>query len=87
MSVSSLDAASARASAAKIDPRPGLDALAAQSAARDKLREEADKRELRLALHDLAEGLRGMIRVHPLASVVGGVGLGLLLARRRKRRA
>jgi hypothetical protein len=67
------------------DPTPALDALAAQSAARDKLRQEADKREWRLALHDLAEGLRGIIRVHPLASVIGGVALGAMLFRSKRR--
>jgi hypothetical protein len=81
MPVSSLESAAVRSDA---DPTPALDALAAQSAARDKLRQEVDKREWRLALHDLAEGLRGVIRVHPLASVMGGVALGVMLLRRKR---
>jgi hypothetical protein len=60
--------------------------IAAGEDARVQLRREADKAELRLALRDLAEGLRGMIRVAPLVSVAAGVGFGLLLSRRRSRR-
>jgi hypothetical protein len=60
--------------------------LAAADDARTQLRRVSDKAELRLALRDLAEGLRGMIRVAPLASVAAAVGFGMLLNRRRRPR-
>ena len=61
--------------------------LAANDDARTQIRRQADKAQLRLALHDLKSGLRGMIRVAPLASVFVGVALGVALGKRRSRRA
>src|SRR5437763_809869 len=69
----------------KAEAKASLDALAENADTRDKLQDEADKRQLRVALHDLAEGVRGMIRVSPLASVIGGIAFGMMLARRRRR--
>ncbi len=60
--------------------------LAAADDERTRLRGETDKVEFRVAMHDLAEGLRGMIRVAPFASVAAGVVLGMLLRRRRRPR-
>jgi hypothetical protein len=62
------------------------DELTAYDEARTQLRREADKAQLRMAVHDLAEGLRGMIRVAPFASVGVAVALGLLFGRRRSRK-
>ena len=60
--------------------------LAANVEERVQLRREADKAQFRLAARDLAEGLRGLIRVAPLASVATAVALGLLWGRRRRPR-
>ena len=60
--------------------------LAANVEERTQLRREADKAQFRVAAHDLAEGLRGLIRVAPFASVVTAVALGLMWGRRRPRR-
>jgi hypothetical protein len=61
------------------------DALAADADARARLREQADKRQLRAALRDLTEGVRGMVRVAPLTAVVVGVAAGMLLRGRKRR--
>jgi hypothetical protein len=60
--------------------------LAANAEARTELRRAADKAVFRQAAHDLADGLRGLIRVAPLVSVATAVGLGLLWGRRRTKR-
>ena len=57
--------------------------LAANVEERTQLRREVDKAQFRVAAHDIAEGLRGLIRVAPLASVATAVALGLLWGRRR----
>jgi hypothetical protein len=84
---SETEALSATAGAAVAN---GLDTAAAVQAeladnhdARTQLRREADKVELRLALRDLADGFRGMIRVAPLLSVGAAVAFGLMFGRRR----
>ena len=64
------------------DLAAGLDAA---DVARTELRREADRVQLRVALHDLAEGFRGMIRVAPFASVATAVAVGLLMGRRKRR--
>jgi hypothetical protein len=60
--------------------------LAANVEERTQLRREVDKAQFRVAAHDLAEGLRGMIRVAPFVSVAAAVALGLLWGRRRRPR-
>jgi hypothetical protein len=60
--------------------------LAANAEARTELRRQADKAVFRQAAHDLADGLRGLIRVAPLVSVASAVALGLLWGRRRPKR-
>ena len=60
--------------------------LAANGRARVELRRAADRAGLRLAVHDLAEGLRGVIRIAPFASVILAAVLGMRLSRRRPRR-
>ena len=60
--------------------------LAANVEERTQLRREVDKAQFRVAAHDIAEGLRGLIRVAPLASVATAVALGLLWGRRRRPR-
>ena len=61
--------------------------LAANADARKALRREIDKSELRLAVRDLTEGLRGAIRVAPLVSVAAAVALGVAWGRRGRPRA
>ncbi len=61
--------------------------LAANADARARLRRQAEKTELRLAFRNLAEGVRGMIRVAPFTALLVGVASGVALgARRRPRR-
>ena len=60
--------------------------LAANADERRLLRREVDRSELQLALRNLAEGLRGAIRVAPLVSVAAGVALGVAWGRRGRRR-
>ena len=60
--------------------------LAANADARRQLRREVDKGELSLAARNLTEGLRGVIRVAPLVSVLAGVALGVAWGRRGRRR-
>ena len=62
-----------------------LDGLAPEGEERRNLRRAVDKLELRLALRDLAEGVRGLIRVTPLTAVFAATLLGMSLARRRRR--
>jgi hypothetical protein len=59
-------------------------ALDANVEARTQLRREVGKREFRLAIHDLAEGLRGIIRAAPLAALLAGVSAGYMLRGRRR---
>jgi hypothetical protein len=61
--------------------------LSANADARKGLRREVDKKELRLAAHNLLEGVRGVIRVAPLLSVAVGLALGAAWAPRGRRRA
>jgi hypothetical protein len=61
------------------------DAFEASADARAELRQQADKRQLRLAMRDLAEGVRGFIRVAPLTTVVVGFAVGMLLRGRKRR--
>lgn len=79
-------AAESEAERSRAEAMEALDAIAANAETHDELREEADKRELRLAVHNLAEGVRGMIRVNPLSSILVGVAVGMMLSRRRRRR-
>jgi hypothetical protein len=61
--------------------------LTANADARAKLRQQVDKTELRLAFRNLAEGVRGMIRVAPFTALLVGVAAGITFgARRRPRR-
>ena len=65
-----------------------LGEIAANVDERKALRRKVDKVEFGLALHDLAEGVRGLIRVTPFTAVLAGVALGMAVgARRRGRRA
>ena len=50
--------------------------LVAEVETRKELRRAADKAEFRVALHDMAEGLRGLIRVAPFASIGLAAALG-----------
>lgn len=61
--------------------------IAAHVALGDKIRHQADLAQLRLALRNLTEGVRGMIRVSPLSSVFLGVVIGIALGKRRIHRA
>ncbi|MDE3176008.1 MAG: hypothetical protein KGM15_07875 [Pseudomonadota bacterium] len=67
-----------------IHPETSADAEPA-AAARDEIQRQADRAQLRLALRDLASGLRGMIRAAPLASVLVGVAIGVALGKRSRR--
>ena len=60
--------------------------LARNETERQNLQRKAAGAELGLALRDLKEGLRGMIRVSPLVSVFAAAVLGAAWARRRPRR-
>jgi hypothetical protein len=62
-----------------------VDGLAPEREERRDLRRAVDKLELRLALRDLTEGVRGLIRVTPLTAVFAATLLGMALARRRRR--
>jgi ElaB/YqjD/DUF883 family membrane-anchored ribosome-binding protein len=53
---------------------------------RTRLRKQADKAELRLALRDFAESLRGFIRAAPLTAIATAAGVGAVLATRKRRR-
>jgi len=77
-------AASAEGRVAEAEVR-SLDALDANADARADLRLEADKRQLRLAMRDLVEGVRGVVRVAPLTAVVVGLAAGMLLRGRKRR--
>ena len=54
--------------------------------ARNQLRREVMGVELKMALRDLREGLRGMIRVSPLTSVITAALIGAAWSRRSRRR-
>ena len=60
--------------------------LVAEVETRKELRRAADKAEFRVALHDMAEGLRGLIRVAPFVSIGLAASLGMLWSRRRARK-
>jgi hypothetical protein len=60
------------------------DDLAAHADSRRDLRRRVDKVEMRLAFRDLADGVRGFIRVKPFTAVLAGVLVGAALARRSK---
>ena len=77
-------AASAESRIAEAEVR-SLDALDANADARADLRQEADKRQLRLAMRDLVEGLRGVVRVAPLTALIVGVAAGMVLRGRKRR--
>jgi len=62
------------------------EALSANADTRRDLRRRADKLELRLAFRDLADGVRGLIRVAPFTAVLAGVALGLSLSKRSRSR-
>ena len=62
-----------------------LEGLATERSERKEARRALDKLELRLAFRDLAEGLRGLIRVTPLTAVFAATLFGMALARRRRR--
>jgi hypothetical protein len=62
-----------------------LEAFDANAEARAELRQQADKQQLRLAMRDLTEGVRGVIRVAPLTALVVGLAAGMLLRRNRRR--
>jgi predicted nucleic acid-binding protein len=62
------------------------EALFANADTRRDLRRKADKVELRLAFRDLADGVRGLIRVAPFTAVLAGVALGLSLGKRSSSR-
>ena len=78
--------AEARLESAALERDEALADLAAHADAGAKIRREADKAELRLALRELAEGMRGIVRVAPLTAVLAGVAAGMLLSRRRRPR-
>ena len=61
--------------------------LVAHAALGDRIRHQADVAQLRLAMRNLTEGVRGMIRVSPLSSVFLGVVFGIALGKRGIRRA
>ncbi len=60
--------------------------LAHHNDARAQLRREVAGVELRQAMKDLREGVRGMIRVSPLLSVMTAAFIGAAWARRGPRR-
>jgi hypothetical protein len=62
------------------------EALFANADVRRDLRRRADKLELRLAFRELADGIRGMIRVAPLTAVFTGIAIGIGLAKRSRAR-
>jgi ElaB/YqjD/DUF883 family membrane-anchored ribosome-binding protein len=59
--------------------------LADTADARKRLRRQADRTELRLALADLAESLRGFVRSAPLTAVAAAAALGVVFSRRKRR--
>jgi hypothetical protein len=61
--------------------------LSANADTRKDLRREVDNKELRLAAHNLLEGVRGVVRVAPLLSVALGLAIGVAWAPRGRRRA
>ena len=65
---------------------PETAGLLAEVEARKELRRAADRAELHVALHEMAEGLRGLIRVAPFASIAAAAALGMFWSRRRARR-
>ena len=77
--------AAARLDEAAQEREEALAGLAAHAEAGARIRREVDKTELRLAMRELAEGLRGMIRVAPLTSVLAGLATGLVISARRRR--
>jgi glutamine synthetase adenylyltransferase len=77
-------AASAEDRVAEAEVR-SLEALDANAEARAGLRQQADKQQLRIAVRDLVEGVRGMVRVAPLTAVVVGLAAGMLLRGRKRR--
>ncbi len=60
--------------------------LTANDDTRKQLRREVAGAEFRLALRNLREGLRGMIRVSPLLSIATAALLGAAWSRRGRRR-
>jgi hypothetical protein len=60
--------------------------LSSNDDTRADLQREVMGAELKLALKDLREGVRGMIRVSPLTSVFAAALIGMVMARRRRRR-
>ena len=60
--------------------------LSSNDEARTQLRREMTGAQLALALRDLREGVRGMIRVSPLISVMTAAIVGAVWARRRPRK-
>jgi hypothetical protein len=81
--MNAIPAESARTRAAEAS----LDALAANADARSQLRRQVDRREFRLAIRDLAQGLRGVIRAAPVSAVLVGIAFGACLSARMRRRA
>ena len=61
------------------------DELFSNAHARSNIRARVDKEELNLAMRDLSEGTRGMIRVAPFTAVVVGIALGMMVGRRRSK--
>jgi hypothetical protein len=85
-SLANAAAAQADLASATLNHDAPFDALAANAATRSQLRREVDKRELRMAGRDIAEGLRGIIRAAPFVAVMAGVAAGLAIGGRRHRR-
>ncbi len=81
----SVSAVSAIDDAIAAETAASLDDLAENAVARSNLRRQVNKREFRLAIHDLAEGLRGIVRVAPVTAVLAGVAAGLMIGKRRRR--
>ena len=53
---------------------------------RTQLRRQSNRAQVKLALGDLAEALRGFIRAAPLTAVATAAGVGALIATRKRRR-